>query len=196
MEKTETWAYISLLLLQFLSIVPSCLEWSLLLSGVHSKSITRTSLPGSTGTIWGCCSILCLWVKWRLCVFLLFILFRDFQFLLICWEENSVICKQIQRQLSGVAAFARRAEQVAGGRSPVPYLVLICPYISIRALSQHITQDSFLDFGPTCTRDKLSWFLAWFTFKRMSLCWFNLIPHQFLNPFPTGRLQLFWLCWK
>lgn len=80
------------------------------------------------------------------------------------------------------------------GQSPVPHLVLICPYISTGALSQPIARALLLNFGPTCTKPKLSWFLAWFGFKRMNLCWFNLIPHQFVNSFPTGRLQLFCLC--
>lgn len=63
-------------------------------------------------------------------------------------------------------------------------------------LPLHFHQSSFPahHFYPTCTRTKLSWFLAWFTFKRMSLCCFSLIPHQFINSFPTGRLQIFWLC--
>lgn len=158
MEKSENLANISLLLLQVLSTVPSCLV-PVVVSGA---GVEQGPLPSSTDP--GVAALLCASVKWRFCYFLLFILFRASQFLFLCWEELSVMCRHVLSCLSGLP----------GGQSwPVPFLVLTCH----SSFPAHLA-DSFLHFDPTCTKIKLSWFLAWLTFKGMSLCSFTLI-YQF-----------------
>lgn len=84
-------------------------------SGVWRRSVTRTPhhLYRHRSVLCLCFTFVlyfCTSAEWRICSFLLFLLSRDFQFLFLCWEEHSVMFRQVLSCLSGV-------QHVAGGQS-------------------------------------------------------------------------------
>lgn len=117
--------------------VPSCLEWRVLVM-VCGAGVEQEPLTSSAGT--GVAALVCASLKWRICYFLLFILSTDFLFM--CRGTLSDV--QAGSELFGVPAGQ------SWGHWPVPYPVLICH----SSFPAHLA-DSFLHFGPTCTKIKL-----------------------------------------